>query len=140
MVITFNWDDREHTLLLIEYSDPWTWDEFFETSGQIVEMAEGAGQPIDVILDIRHSTPTPVFNPPARPDRAHRQLHQAMHDIFQHARTLVIVGANGLQSRLGEVAIAGMLHTLGLGIEVLAASSLDQAYRLIGDRRRGVQL
>lgn len=56
MPITHTWQDDEQTILKIDYTGRWTWDEFFAAADTGRELASSVEHRVDYILDMQNGT------------------------------------------------------------------------------------
>ncbi|GAB4482133.1 MAG: hypothetical protein Kow00124_30670 [Anaerolineae bacterium] len=134
MSVSVSWDEGERDLLLVQYVDPWTWQEYFDMADELAVQAASAGRPVDVIMDIRQGAGRPSELPSLWPMSA-RRPGQTMRLGHPEVRMLVIVGTRGMQAWLGGIVAATVLYRLGNSVDLATADRIEQAYDLIAQRR-----
>ena len=50
MAFNYRWDDEEKTMIYVEGVGSWTWDEFHQTTDEIVVMMQGVSHRVDLII------------------------------------------------------------------------------------------
>lgn len=64
MSVTLHWYDAEETILIYNFDDNWTWDEFVKVDAPIWNMVNLADKRVDLILDMTPVEQFPIGLPP----------------------------------------------------------------------------
>jgi hypothetical protein len=127
MTVTVAWDDEAKTILRYEFTDPWTWDEFFAVLDADDDLIGSVEHTVHVIFDatgMRFVPPNPVA-----------QFKNVASLINPRLGILVIVGNNLWFQKVGEI-----FHVLyGRRVQgiskVLSTQTLDEARALIAEHQ-----
>lgn len=127
MAVLIQWDDPQRTILRYVFSGRYTWDDLYVAAKNAQRMLDSVHHPVDVILDIQHSTHTPrefmsEFRRLATITHPHTGLH-------------VLVSDNPLNALLFQT-FAGMYRHLSARYTLV--NTLDAAHRLISETRAQV--
>jgi hypothetical protein len=119
------WATREQTLIHAAFHGDWDWYAFYAAAGEIARFMVTVQFPVDVILDLRDS-------PPVSPDFVNRARFASFYR--RNVGTVVIVQAHSAIWPLIKTLQSSRNNPEGPG-ETLVASTLDEAHRLIQQRR-----
>jgi hypothetical protein len=124
MPVTVNWDDHAHSIILMFFETPWTWEEFDTAIAQTVERAGSVEHRVDLIMDFRHGKQIPHSLPLPH-------VQQALSAIPPNAGDFISVGIHG-PAFIDNI----WLKAHGYDSEVILVETIDQAYTKIDSRRQ----
>jgi hypothetical protein len=124
MPITVGWDDHVHSIILVSFENPWTWEEFHTALERTDELTISVEHRVDMIFDFRHGKQIPHGLPLPH-------LYQALSDVPPNAGDFISVGIHG-PAFLDNL----WLKARGYDSELLIVDTIDQAYTKIDVRRR----
>ncbi len=121
MSVTTTWDNDEKTAILLNFTAPWTWEEFEQTRDQITTMLQNVNHEIDLIIDVRSGGDIP--------EDAIRRLRRAYSGDALMLRRYILVGApKPVQELFG---VADRYYTaLGGFLEFAFVDTLEEARNL----------
>ena len=130
MPIHLSWDDADQTLLLVESSGRWTWEEYHDALSSIAEMIRSANHRVDLITVSRADSVRPSGSAMPHYQSALRMLPEntGLHVIINTstiARSIVSIFLRLNRNRTsGMVVLAGSLE------EARSLIQKDRAKRL----------
>jgi hypothetical protein len=74
MPISAEWDNREHTIVRIQVTDPWTIEEYTQAGTRSWDLIETVNHPVHLIIDFTHAYSFPK-NLLASAPTTHSQIH-----------------------------------------------------------------
>jgi hypothetical protein len=124
MAVLTQWDDPQRTILRYVFSGRYTWEDLHTAAKSAQRLLDSVYHPVDVILDIQHSSHTPrefigEFRRLATITHPNTGLH-------------ILVSNNPLNALLFQT-FAGMYRHLAPRYTLV--STLDAAYGLINETR-----
>lgn len=124
MPILVEWDDADETIIKIEFSGKWTWEEFFEANQQASAMMAEKPYRMDIIANMR----------PGKMETAGPALYNARQALAKYPENfhLLVVVVNPLIGMLTDI----FKHfDSELGASVIGVSTLEQARQHIHKER-----
>ncbi len=95
------WYDDQRTIILIEYTDPWTWEDFHVAWGEVIRMMGSVTNTVDLIVDMRRG--------PDTPDPEVITHYQAVWDLMPtNVGRILGVGASKFRARMGAIFADGI--------------------------------
>src|SRR5689334_1377736 len=122
MPINVRWDDEAKTIVRLDFVSPVTWEVFQDAIDRAARLAESVDYRVDVL-----SIPGEVPMPPGSPVP---QVQRAFKTLPRNVNLVVMLTSNAFANTIVST-IAGMY----IGKRYKAATSLDEAYRLINAHR-----
>lgn len=98
MAINLDWDNTEHTIILITFTQPWTWHDFNNAIEEMIARFDSVNHMVDVIFDIRRGG--------LPPPNAITHFKKAADIQHPNGRHLVYVAPNvlvGFINRIGKI-------------------------------------
>ncbi len=123
MAIVTRWDNKNKTVILLEFESEWTWNELEEAVQQADNLIGSVGHHVDLIIDLEGTSIPRDFLTAAK-----SLLSSGEARPNEGAR--VVVGANGAIRTLYQT-IQKTFNNAVEGREVLFASSLADARAII---------
>ncbi|MEO8396381.1 MAG: hypothetical protein ABI700_25535 [Chloroflexota bacterium] len=122
MKLQVEWDNPEKTIILITYTEKWTWSDFYEANTVAVAMMKTVDHPVHFLADFRQSRSLPIGG-------AITHARAALNDLPANWGLLVIVSTSILIQRL--VSIFRTAFTGKMSTKTYSVTSLEEAYRVI---------
>lgn len=121
MSVSIQWDNPEHTALILTFTAPWVWDEYEVISDTIQVAFESVSNDIDLIIDLRHAGKH-------IPDHVMSQLRDAYSDGTPNLDQYIFVGAT--PQFIQQLSIADRYFTaLGGTLDYQCVDTLEEAQR-----------
>ncbi|HEC21364.1 MAG TPA: hypothetical protein ENI95_00445 [Chloroflexi bacterium] len=96
MGVIARWDNGDRKTLLIEFSDPWTWNDYHAMIARATEMVNQVIHTVDVIADLRNSSTVPDSD-------VIRNLVGGLNQMPYNVGLYVIVGLDGFEKSIATV-------------------------------------
>ena len=127
MSITNTWDDEAKTIIRIDYNEGWTWDDFEAAQIEVGEMLGSVEHEVDSVVMLNTgSTPQGILA---------KFSNVAASPVFTYPNSgvVVVTGARGFIGTLADLFLKIQSQTAG---KITMASTLEEAYEVIAERRR----
>jgi hypothetical protein len=126
MPIYLLWDNAEHSILRIQFDDPWSWDDFATASQERNQWIAGETQQVDVLANMLMTRQLPSGSPltHARSNLQHYPPNMGSIVIVTNSMFIDMM-VNSFRKVFGAA----------LGLPILAVNSLEAAYQQIEKRR-----
>lgn len=122
MPIELSWDDTDKTLLLVESSGSWTWEEYHDALNRIAEMIRGENHRVDMITFSRADSVRPSGS-------AMPHYQQALRILPANTGIHVIVNTSAIARSIVSIFLRlNRNRTSGM---VVLAGSLEDARKVI---------
>jgi len=123
------WQDKDHSIIVIEFPETWTMDEVFSALNQMAAMMDQGAEEQAAIFDLSRSG-----LPPDAPQRFREILSTA---VIEHpSLNLSVTVTGGQRPVVVMVNIFTRLHVLFHNFPILETATLAQALELIDRYRR----
>lgn len=129
MKIAINWTDEEKKTIYTNFEPGWLWEDFWQMNAAFEEMALEVEHPIVLIIDLSDA---------GMPDGFISKLPRIAQVSSHRPKNLdytVVVGIRGMLEDAVRIFNKVYRH---LSREVLFAATLDEAHKLIEERRPAV--
>ncbi len=106
MPINVQWDNTEQNIVVITFTQPWTWHDFDQAITDMITHFDSVNHPVDVIFDIRKGG----FPPPD----AITHFKKAAEIQHLNGRRLIYVAPNilaGFVNRIGRILSIAFRHS-----------------------------
>jgi hypothetical protein len=120
MAIQVEWDNAEHTILRLIFTNPWTWDEFYEMRSQVTALCSGINYPVDAVVDMSKGR--------ALPPNALTHLSKGAAKIPPNQGIIVGIGGDAFIRSMADMALAQAPHLAG---KLQMVKNWDEAYSAI---------
>ncbi len=129
MPVTTRWVDTDHTIICVEFVDPWMWDEYAANRQTgLHAMLDDVSHPVHFIYDLTCAQTVPPNS------LSHIRLHSSgYHRNF--SGVVVFVGAHGFLRRVIEMA-SKLYLTRAFGFSVHYADTIPTATVLLSKIER----
>jgi hypothetical protein len=121
------WDDEQHTIVRCEGEGKWTWEEYHDTLGQIVEAVQQVDHRVDLIITRQEGT---ASSPPGSP-MPHFQ--RAMRVMPQNVRLMILINTNSFGRAL--VTMFSRIFASRQQPQLVVVGSLEEARARIAAHR-----
>lgn len=130
MAVTVGWDNPEHTVLLYDFSETWTWEELFRAAQEDDSLLEGIEYTVHQIFDMQKTRMIPS-NPLARMENLAHEIRPTIGlMIFVGGtlwfQTIVDIFHNFFLSRIADVKGLHFVKSVDEGRAIIAQYGLEQ--------------
>lgn len=126
MPVLVDWDNPEKTIIRYQFIDPWTWQEYHETHARGWALISTVRYTVDLILDFNQGG--------GMPSSALRHFQNAVESVHPNRGYVVIITTNPLIRSVMN-ALVRIYRYRSDGVNGAFASDLEEAYRIIANRR-----
>lgn len=124
MAVEVKWLDTEQTVLVYTFSDPWTWDDYYETTAQGRAMLQGVDHVVVTIIDMSGSR--------ALPPGALTHLRRVSTDRRPNPGPIILVGLNRFVRAMSDM-LSRIYPLAAQRVRIVA--TLDEAYAVLAERQ-----